>query len=324
MKNKTNITSEFCFILDGKGKGQQINWKKLSKKEKSIWIHIDEEDANAVNWLRQSSCLEESVINNLLDEDTQPRYFSSAKGLFVVLRGVNNNRNADLDDMIALRVWIEKKRIISISHRKLPTIEEIAQNLIDGVGPVSTTNVFFRIAEHMHEYISDVVYDIWDKLNDLEDSMIDINRDKSSQIQSKISALRHQILGIRRYLGPQRDLFVALKPSNFQSITKAEIFWLEEISHDLIKSVGDLDFARENATVNQEELNSRLNVELNQTMYTLTIIMVVLSPLTLVTGILGANSVEIGEQPFRFFLITIMLAVFGFLQIAFFKFKKWF
>lgn len=321
----SSVTSEFCFILNGKGGGVRVSSRHLEKvKNKVAWVHLDEEDEKSVDWLYHQSGLEETVVENLLDEDTQPRYFTTPQGLFVVLRGVNANRNADVEDMIALRIWIEKDRIISFSHRRLTAIEKMAAALKEGKGPLNPMNAFIMISEVMNENISDVVAKIDDDLDDIEDDMIDVSRDSTTLLQSRISEMRHKILGIRRYLGPQRDLFNALKIMDIQTITKEERTTLKDISRDLQKFVEDLDFAREHSTVNQEELNSRINVQLNQTMYMLTIIMVVLAPLTLVTGILGSNSIEVSQEPLRFLGITGALAVFGLLQIWYLKKKKWF
>ncbi len=321
----SSVTSEFCYILDGKGGGARVSAHHIEKaKGQVVWIHLDEEDEQSVDWLMHHSSVEKTVVDNLLDEDTQPRYFTTPHGVFVVLRGVNANRHADVEDMIALRIWIEKNRIISISHRRLMAVEKMASALKDGNGPVNPMNVFIMIAETMNENISDVVSKIDDDLDDVEDDMIDVNRDSSTILQSRISELRHKILGIRRYLGPQRDLFNALKIMDFQAITKEERTTLKDISRDLQKFVEDLDFAREHSTVHQEELNSRINVQLNRTMYLLTIIMVVLAPLTLVTGILGSNSIEVSQEPLRFLGISGGLLFLGVAQIWYLKKKKWF
>ncbi len=321
----SSVTSEFCFILNGKGGGLRVSSRHMEKvKNKIAWVHLDEEDEKSVEWLSHQSGLEETIVENLLDEDTQPRYFTTPQGLFVVLRGVNTNRNADVDDMIALRIWIEKDKIISLSHRRLIAIEKMASALKSGSGPSNPINAFVMIAEMMNENISDVVKKIDDDLDDIEDDMIDVKRDRTTHLQSRISEIRHKILGIRRYLGPQRDLFNALKIMDIQNITKDDRTILKDISRDLQKFVEDLDFAREHATVNQEELNSRINVQLNQTMYMFTIIMVVLAPLTLITGILGSNSIEVMQEPLRFLSITITLVLLGLLQVWYLKKKKWF
>ena len=321
----SSVTSEFCFVLDGKGKGIRVSPRHIEKVgDKEAWIHLDEENEKNVEWLYKQSGLEKAVIENLLDKDTQPRYFTTPRGLFVVLRGVNSNRNADVGDMIALRMWIEEKRIISFSHRRLMSIEKMAVLLKEGLGPITAMNTFIMIAEAMNENISEVVAKIDDDLDDIENDMIDVRRDSTTMLQSRISDIRHKILGIRRYLGPQRDLFNSLKVMDIQSVSKEEHMILKDISRDLQKCVEDLDFAREHATVNQEELNSRINVQLNQTMYLLTIIMVVLAPLTLITGILGSNSTEVMQEPIRFLGITVSLLFLGVLQVLYLKKKKWF
>ena len=321
----SSVTSEFCFVLDGKGKGIRVSPRHIEKVgDKEAWIHLDEENEKNVEWLYKQSGLEKAVIENLLDKDMQPRYFTTPRGLFVVLRGVNSNRNADVEDMIALRMWIEEKRIISFSHRRLMSIEKMAVLLKEGLGPITAMNTFIMIAEAMNENISEVVAKIDDDLDDIENDMIDVRRDSTTMLQSRISDIRHKILGIRRYLGPQRDLFNSLKVMDVQSVSKEEHMILKDISRDLQKCVEDLDFAREHATVNQEELNSRINVQLNQTMYLLTIIMVVLAPLTLITGILGSNSTEVMQEPIRFLGITVSLLFLGVLQILYLKKKKWF
>ncbi len=321
----SSVTSEFCFVLDGKGKGIRVSPRHIEKVgDKEAWIHLDEENEKNVEWLYKQSGLEKAVIENLLDKDMQPRYFTTPRGLFVVLRGVNSNRNADVEDMIALRMWIEEKRIISFSHRRLMSIEKMAVLLKEGLGPITAMNTFIMIAEAMNENISEVVAKIDDDLDDIENDMIDVRRDSTTMLQSRISDIRHKILGIRRYLGPQRDLFNSLKVMDIQSVSKEEHMILKDISRDLQKCVEDLDFAREHATVNQEELNSRINVQLNQTMYLLTIIMVVLAPLTLITGILGSNSTEVMQEPIRFLGITVSLLFLGVLQVLYLKKKKWF
>ena len=56
----------------------------------------------------------------------------------------------------------------------------------------------------------------------------------------------------------------------------------------------------------------------------LTIIMVVLAPLTLITGVLGSNSVEVTENPYGFLWISMTLLLLGVLQVWYFKRKHWF
>lgn len=322
----SNIIPEFCFVLGGQGNGKAIALKSLNRyKEKGVWVHLDEENEDTPSWLLKN-IKDETIIENLLDEDTQPRYFSTPSGLFVVLRGVNLNKNADVDDMVSLRFWIEKNRIVSISQQGLPAIEMTVNSLLHGVGAFTPLGIFIEIAGEINERISQVVSKIDDELDDIEDAVIDADRVSSNSVRAKISQARHKILGMRRYVGPQRDLFVALKSLSVEGLQEDDKEIIKQMSRDLSKAVEDLDYAREHSTVSQEELDSRISVQISQTMYILSIITIIFAPLTLITGILGANigGIPWNEEPMGFWNVTFLLLGMAFLMVLILKWRRWF
>ena len=320
----SGVTSEFCLRLKENGYVDKYTLQKIQKiKTGKLWIHLDEDNLDSVEWLKNKSGLDELVVENLLDEETQPRFFTLPSGTFVVLRDMNLNRNADIEDMIAVRIWIEKNRIISLSHRRQPAIEKLVDSFSQGNTPSTPAGIFVRLSDNITENISKVLGKIDDSLDDIEDELIDVDTLDADDLRYRISDIRHQVLGMRRYIGPQKDVFVALK--NLDSdLTKEEKAIMRAIRRDMLQAVASLDYAREHSTVSQEELDSRINLQLNKTMYILTVIMVVLAPLTLITGILGSNSIEVTENPNGFLLISIVLLVLGALQIWYLKHKKWF
>lgn len=318
------VTSEFCLRLKDNGHADKYTLQKMRRiKSGKLWIHLDEDNIESVDWLKNESGVDELVVENLLDEETQPRFFTLPNGTFVVLRDMNLNRNADIEDMIAVRIWIEKNRIISLSHRRQPAIEKLVDSFSKGNTPLTPAGVFIRLAENITLNISKVLNKIDDGLDDIEDELIDVDTLGADALRYRISDIRHQVLGMRRYIGPQRDVFISLKTLE-PELTKEERAVLRAIRRDMLQAVSALDYAREHSTVSQEELDSRINVQLNKTMYVFTIIMVVLAPLTLITGILGSNSIEVTENPYGFILISLSLIVLGFLQVWYFKRKRWF
>ncbi len=318
------VTSEFCLRLKSNGYADKYPVQKINRvKSGPVWIHLDEDNMESVEWLKNQSGLDELVVENLLDEETQPRFFALPNGTFIVLRDINLNRNADVEDMIALRIWIEKNRIISLSHRRQPAVEKLVDLFSKGHTPPTAAGVFVRLADNITQNISRVLDKTDKALDDIEDELIDVDTLGADSLRHRIGDIRHQVLGMRRYMAPQRDVFLALK--NLDSdLNKEEKAVLRAIRRDMIQAVSALDYAREHSTVSQEELDSRINVQLNKTMYILTVIMVVLAPLTLITGVLGANSIEVAENPSGFLLITLSLLGLGALQVWYLKHKKWF
>ena len=319
----SGVTSEFCLRLKDNGYVDKYTLQKIQRiKTGKLWIHLDEDNIESVEWLKNKSGLDELLVENLLDEETQPRYFTLPNGTFVVLRDMNLNRNADIEDMIAVRIWIEKNRIISLSHRRQPAIEKLVDSFLAGNAPLTPAGVFVRLSDNITSNISRVLSKIDDSLDDIPDEVIDVDALEADELRYRISDIRHQVLGMRRYIGPQKDVFMGLK--NLENdLTKEEKAIMRAIRRDMQQAVSGLDYAREHSTVSQEELDSRVNVQLNKTMYILTVIMVVLAPLTLITGILGSNSIEVTQNPQGFLLISIILVVLGVLQIWYLKRKKW-
>lgn len=321
-----SITTEFCFALDGKGGGEKLDLEKVDVfKTKNLWIHIDYKDQENQEWLEEME-LDDVIIENLLDEDTSPRYFSHNKGLLVVMRGVNTHKKDDVDDMIAIHMWIEKDRIMTLSHRSLPTVRKISNLIKKNEGPENPIDCFIAIAKNMTERITKTIAQIDDEVDEIEESVIRTESYKDKLLRGKISELRHKIVGLRRYLVPQRDAIKVMKNISHPLLNEDYSLQLRDIYMDLAKAVEDLDFARDHSTVTQEELDSKTNVNLTQTMYMMSIVMVIFTPMTFLTGLLGANigGIPFGNDDMGFIFISlILLAVVGF-QIAVFKRMKWF
>ena len=184
---------------------------------------------------------------------------------------------------------------------------------------------FCRLIELMTRNISKTIEDIAEEADDLEERIIDASSHSDRKLRSDLSDLRHKIVGLRRYLAPQRDVFNALKTKENPLITPDVRELFTETSDELIQAVEELNYARDHTSVSQEELDSKINLNISQTMYILSIVTVIFMPLTLITGLLGSN---IGGIPWQdengFWTVTAILTVIGLLQIAVLKKLKLF
>ena len=320
-------TAEFCYVLNGKGGAKAVSLKSVSASTKMpVWVHIDYTDVENQEWLKKQK-LSPAVLENLLDSDTTPRYFKDKKGALIVMRGINVNENAE-DDMITLHIWMTKNRLLTLSHRSLPTIAQISQDFKQGKGPVSISDCFVKLAHQMIARIENTLVEINDEGDTLEDAIITEKRIfRDADLRQRLSVLRHKIVGIRRYLVPQRDMMVKLiGDSSLNLFEDSEIQQLQEVARDLSAIVSELDFARDHSSVTQEELDSKTNISMSQTMYVMSLIMVVFTPLTFLTGLLGANvgGIPFGAHPDGFLIVTIILIVCACLQMWIIKKLHWF
>lgn len=315
----------FGFTLDGFGGGTELSWAEIQKTPSSqnlLWLHLDFKVDETHRWLEEDSGLAPEVIQALLAEDTRPRSFSYKSGLLVILRGVNLNPGSDPDDMVSMRVWIEPRRIFSIRHRKVMAIDELAQKIKQGEGPTDSGDFLVQLTSGLARRVSTITSQIDDDMDQIEDEVLEQG---SFEHRVKLSILRRQIIRIRRYLAPQREVMNQLQIDKNAMISESHKIQLREIADHIMRNVEDLDSAKDRAAVCQEELENRISSQMNKTLYVLSIITAVFLPLGLITGLLGINvgGIPGSENPLAFIFVCLFLLAIVIAQVLIFRKIHW-
>jgi len=315
-----------AYILDGKGSGRAIGWegiKQWTPDQGLLWAHFDRTEPQAVTYLREECNLEPVIAEALLELETRPRAIQTKDGLLVVLRGVNLNAGADPEDMVAIRIWIDKKRIISVRRRKLLSVSDMRKNIEDGNGPCTVGEFLVDLSERMVDRMAVVIENIDDAVGDLEEKVITM---ESHQLRSRIANIRREAISLRRYLAPQRDAITRLYNEKVDWLDDRDRMRLREIADRTTRFVEDLDSARERAAVTQEELMGRLSEQMDKRMYVLSLVAAVFLPLGFLTGLLGINvgGIPGAEFHWAFAIVAVGMLLLVVIQVFIFKIKHWF
>ncbi len=314
-----------AYILDGKGGGRKIGWKEIKNWAPSqglLWVHLNFTATHTKQWLKRESGLDEVVVQALLADESRPRAAFHADGLLVCMRGVNLNPGNDPEDMVSVRTWIEKNRIITTRRRVLLSVNDIREAIETSRGPRTSSEFIVMLSERLTNRMGDVINEVDGQVDELEQEVLTV---KSHLLRPKIADIRRQAILIRRYLSPQREALYRLSMEKNKLISNSDLLYLRESTDRIIRYIEDLDSARERATITQEELTSRLSEQLDQRMYILSIVAAIFLPLTFVTGLLGINVGGIpGEKSdLGFTSVCIVLVVLTAGLLWFFKRKKW-
>ena len=264
----------------------------------------------------------EIVSDALLESETRPRSVTMLNGLLITLRGVNLQPQSDPEDMVSIRLWIDENRIISTRQRRILSMTDLRNALERGQGPKTQGEFIVSLADRLIEKIADVIGDIDDAVDDLQEQVLTM---ESHQLRPLISGVRRQAIGLRRYLGPQREALSKLYNDKAPWITEANRMDLREASDRMIRSIEDLDSARERAGVTQEELLSQLSENMEKRMYIISLVSTVFLPLSFLTGLLGINvgGIPGAESKVAFSLVCIFLALLAGFQFWLFRKKGW-
>lgn len=315
----------YGYLLNGEGGGKRLDWdqvKQWQPQQGVLWMHLEYGDPVVQQWVLHESGLDEITAEALLAEETRPRCMLSATGLLLTLRGINPNPAADPEDLVAVRVWSDGKRIISTRRRRLQAASDLAQAIEKSIGPRSAGEFVEALTDSMAERMGDVVDGVSDEVDDLEEAVLTM---ESYELRPKIAELRRHAIGLRRYLAPQREAVSRLFNEKVEWLSEIDRMRLRESADRTMRLVEDLDMIRERAVVVQEELSSRLSEKMDRTMYVLSMVAAIFLPLGFLTGLLGINvgGIPGADYSGSFVIFSLILVLLVVIQIWLFKLKKW-
>jgi len=316
---------EFALLFDGNGGARELSDEEVaawSPGDGILWVDCDQSHKQARKWLLENSNVDKDMLNILLAGETRPRSIAEPERLAIIMRGINMNPGAVPDDMVAVRVVLEKHRVISSHRRKVLSVGDVRQALLADNGPKSVGDFLIRLTGFLAGRIEAAVENIELMLEKLDAHIAEGN---VAAVRGELGVVRRQAAAIRRHLAPQRDALDRLARAETSVMTARELIAVRDEGDHVTRYIEDLDLARENALVTQEELTNRIAQEQNARMYLLSVVAAVFLPLTFVTGLLGMNVAGLPGtiNPNGFIFATLIMVLLGIGLVVFFRWRRW-
>lgn len=318
----------FGCMLDGQGGCQMLTWAEAQgamdalPTGKVLWMHLDRQNADLRTWLDTRSEIPEQTEELLLSNETRPRAFSEDNALVAVLRGLNFNPGAKLDDMIALQIWGTRDVVMTFRRRRLQTPRDVLEELKQGNGPLSAGDLIVRLADILISKMQLAVISTNDQIDEIE-ALPSENQDEAAL--QKITKIRRHCLSLQRFMSPQHEALGDLLRHPPDWFDSGNIRDVREIVDKLRRYLDDLNVSKESAIVLQDEFDSRAAADSNHTMYILSIVAAIFLPLGFLTGLLGINvgGMPGVDSPLAFWITVVLLIGVSGLQLYIFRRLKW-
>ena len=326
MKNGNPVLSAYEF--DGRGYGANIQEHNLVEKVRSdasiTWLHLDAVHPRTREWLhRNVDYLDQLTLDALLADETRPRVSENKDGLLIILRGVNLNEDAEPEDMISIRLWIDQHRIISIRKRKLKAVQDIRTRLDEGNGPKTSADFLVMLTSRLFQRMEPVLIELDQRTDSIEEKILEA---ADADCRHEIIDIRKKAIMLRRYIAPQKDVLSSVRVSEMPWIDNIHRRQLHENQDRLVRYVEDLDAIRERAQIVKDELANALTDKMNKNTYVLSIVAAIFLPLGFLTGLLGIN---VGGMPgvdnsAAFWVVSAMCVGFVIVLSVVLRWFKWF
>jgi len=312
-------------LFDGDGGARDISAREVdawTAADGVIWVHIDVNNPASQRWLLKQDDVPDVVIDALLAGESRPWTTTTDDSLMANLRGVNTNPAADPEDMVSVRIWIDRNRIISSRRRRLLSVVDLVDALRAGKGPSSASECFYMLVNRLSDRIGEFVDSLEERVDGFEDSL---GARDISGFRHDLSTVRRQIAAVRRFLAPQRDALDRMNRRQPAVLAEDDALGLLQEADRITRYLEDLDLARERVVVLQEEFLSQIAQQQNSRMYVLSVVAAVFLPLTFITGLLGMNVGGLPgiENPAGFGLSMVVMVVAAIVLLVFFRWKRW-
>jgi len=311
-----------AYLLDGSGRGRALDWagvKAWTPADGPLWVHLNRRRAKAQHWLRDAAGLDEVVVEALLEDEARPRAIHHGTGIIVTLRGANANPGAAVEDLVALRAWLEPGRLVTTRARKAGAVDGLRAKIAAGGGPKDSTDCLLFIASAMMERITGAIAELDEDLGEVEETVLEGDAPGTASLLG----IRRRALKLRRYMAPQRDAFVRLagEPSALIDARDREI--LNEIANRTQRAVESIDHVRERAGVAQDEIANRRADRQGRHAYLLSLVATVFLPLSFVTSLFSVQLTGLPDHPLGFWYLCGALGVLVLVQVVIFRWARW-
>ncbi|MGD9265305.1 MAG: zinc transporter ZntB [Lysobacterales bacterium] len=313
-----------AWLLDGAGGGKAVDWAGATEHlvgQELVWVDLDFSHAQARLWLRAQEHIPAAARHAMLAVETRPATMLFKTGMLIILRGVNLNEGARVEDMISVRIWIDADTIITCRRRELKSVHTIAHRISEGKGPVSTGELLMDLAGELATRIRYVVSSMEKRLDEAEQG-----GDRRGWLaEQAYSEVRRRTAVLRRHLNPQREALQRLQNYQGDLLGAEDLSELQIHTDSIIHSIEDLEVLREHSQALQDELFSTMSRNQNDRMYLLTIVAAIFLPLTFISGLLGMNvgGIPWAQSPAGFWAIVALCAAIVLVIWLYFRRSRW-
>lgn len=300
----------FAWMLDGKGGVKPLADNDISDKDHPCWLHLNYTNPESAQWLATTPLLPNAIRDALAGESLRPRVTRMGEGTLITLRCINGSTDERPDQLVAMRLYMDERLIVSTRQRKVLALDDVVNDLNEGTGPTDGGSWLVDICDSLTDHASEFIEELHDKIIDLEDNLLD----QQVPPRGHLALLRKQLIVMRRYMTPQRDVYSRLASERFSWMSDDHRRRMQDISDRLGRGLDEIDACIARTAVMTDEISQLMQESLSRRSYTMSLMAMVFLPSTFLTGLFGVNlgGIPGGEWHFGFSLFCMLLvAVIG-------------
>lgn len=303
--------------------------KKIRHKD-ITWKIIEDYKEPDLEKLQKKYKFHELDIEDCLSAAQRPKIDEYDNYLFLVLHAPEYKGRGQRKRITnsEIRIFVGNNYLITL-HNDNDTINKIADKIKKskktkeeymGFG---TGYLLYMIVDDLFESAFPLLTGITEQVNELEKEVFEMEYTKD-RLQD-ILHLKRDLINFRRIIMPQRAVIAQLEHKDQKFLPAKLELYFDDTVDKIEKIWNNIENLQELTSSIHETNESIISHNTNNVIKILTIISVIVMPLTFITGFYGMNveGLWLAEEGFATFFMTGVLLLVAISMMIYFKYKKW-
>ena len=249
-----------------------------------FWLDLDSPDAADFEILRDVF-----KFHPLSIEDSE-RFHQRAKldpydgYVFLVVYGAS----PDSDRLVEVHCFYSERYLVTVHRDEAPAFAELRHRYESVARVEQPGRLLYRIVDGLVDSFFPILAELDDRIDELEDRTFLNASDAELQ---ELFELKRLLVGMRKTITPQRDLFASLAPriTELPAMTDEDERYFRDVYDHMIRISDLIDTYRDLLSSSMDVYLSTVSNRLNVVMKQLAAIATIFLPLTFLTGFFGQN-----------------------------------
>ena len=265
------------------------------------------------------------ALEDILNTEQRPKVEDYGEDLFIVVKLITYNEKKDEVEAEQISLILRLNAIISFQEKEGDDFAAVKERLRAGKGRLRKMGADY-LAYTLLDVVVDQYFVVLEKLGErievLEGKLL---ADPGTATLQKIQNLKREMLLLRKWIWPLREIISSLERGEFSVIQESTRIYLRDVYDHAIQVMDAVEIYRDMLSGMLDIYLSSLNNRMNAVMKVLTIITTIFMPLTFLAGVYGMNFKHMPELdwPWGYPLILVVMAFVAILMLTLFRRKKW-
>jgi magnesium transporter len=250
-----------------------------------FWMDLFQPSESDFNVLRDVFHFHPLAIEDSEQFGQRPKLDEYDDFAFLVVYGAV----ADDDRLVEVHCFYSERFLVTVHRDEAPAFTDMRMRYQRRpVAIDQPARLLYEITDALVDSFFPILADFDNRIDDLEDQTF---RDASDAQAQEIFAMKRLLVGIRKAITPQRDMFASLVSgvTAIPGMTDDDVRYFRDVYDHLIRISDLIDAYRDLLTSSMDVFLSTVSNRLNAVMKQLAIIATIFLPLSFITGFFGQN-----------------------------------